>query len=459
MAFFTNMSSEGMENKIVTEYVKKRKWQALQDYLVATPSFEYNSPLAAYIMFEAITANNLNVVKMLVARGTNIDSHSSTGTPLIVAIQQKRKEIADYLIENGADIDARDADGKTPLMHCGLRTRGIAVNLIRKGANVNARDVNGRSVLDLFIYRRMGSSPESWDKDYESGTPSPIHILFEAGVNPNVRDNKGETPLMTALKARNRNMAAFLLRQNVDIQATDSHGNTALVLAAQHHYVDVAHTLIRMGATVNVANTEGNTPLLYALRQNPHFPHQTTNNALVETLIERGADINVMNNDKETPLIVAAESENTTMLSALIRKKANLDAQNLDGDTALIIMARAQNYNGVFNLLYHGANPQMANNDGKTAFDQWDKVPEINSNAKRKKRLKELYYMYGSRQRILQLQRRPTEAADLRDLPPEMLQEISRIHLEESNASPDNATPESGSQGGGAALAFSHLIL
>ena len=67
------------------------------------------------LLGSACMYGNLDIVKMLVTNGANVNIRDICGvTPLMVAFKYSNYIIADYLITNGANINAFDNYGKKP---------------------------------------------------------------------------------------------------------------------------------------------------------------------------------------------------------------------------------------------------------------------------------------------------------------------------------------------------------
>lgn len=97
----------------------------------------------------------------------------------------------------------------------------------------------------------------------EAGDLYLLQSLQQQGMSLDYHDPRKFmwTPLIAAVYAGQSNVVAYLLKQNVDIEARDAHGRTALMWA-----VDVADTnfsiirlLLAAGAKTNVTNDFGQT--------------------------------------------------------------------------------------------------------------------------------------------------------------------------------------------------------
>ena len=97
----------------------------------------------------AAQIGSLEIVKILVEEGANVDSTNEWGsTALFYALEANHFDIADYLLEEGADIDV--SAGSCPPIIASVVSCNLNVTryLVEHGANVNERDATGRDALD-----------------------------------------------------------------------------------------------------------------------------------------------------------------------------------------------------------------------------------------------------------------------------------------------------------------------
>jgi ankyrin repeat protein len=108
-----------------------------------------------------------------------------------------------------------------------------------------------------------------------------------AATNPGLirtRDHaRQQTPLHWASSVGDQDVVAWLLEQNVDVDAKDGNGNTPLHVAAFAGRSQVAASLLDRGAQVNARNDYGYTPLAMAARNRQL--------ETAELLVGRGAKI------------------------------------------------------------------------------------------------------------------------------------------------------------------------
>lgn len=92
------------------------------------------------------------------------------------------------------------------------------------------------------------------------------YLVEEEGINFNVTDNLGSTPLHWAAYWCNSEVVEYLVeKRNVDINVTDNEGRTPLHWAAYHANIDLVKYFIERGAEIKATKKYGNTPLHYAL--------------------------------------------------------------------------------------------------------------------------------------------------------------------------------------------------
>jgi len=166
----------------------------------------------------------------------------------------------------------------------------------------------------------------------DKGDLKKVESLLKLGVNPNIRDKNGKTPLHKAASGGHVAVAKLLLEHGADIHARDNANWTPLHFAASKGHAEVLKLLLKHGADPNIQNKNGETPL-YKAASEGHVD-------VVALLLERGADPNIQNKNGETPLHTAASWGRYGGLENLARL-----------------------------LLEHGADPTVKDRDGKTPLD------------------------------------------------------------------------------------------
>ena len=203
-----------------------------------------------------------------------------------------------------------------------------------------------------------------------------VTFLLGKGADVNKLDDQGYTPLHTAVRNRNSDIAALLLEHGADPNLPDSDGATPLVHAINRNHVPSVKLLVEKGADIGKVDREGYTPLEFAIGDDKLFAAQA--------LLEAGAPVNSANGEqKVTPLMLIASKlspqARTTHLASgptpieiatdLIARGADVNAQSAAGVTPLMIAAGHNNAPMIGLLLSKGANPETKNHLGKTALE------------------------------------------------------------------------------------------
>jgi len=147
----------------------------------------------------AAAAGHLDIVKLLVKSGANVNSTTKTNsTPLRAACFDGHYEIVKYLVEHNADIEVANRHGHTCLMiACYKGHFKIAKYLIEIGADVNRKSVKGNTALHDCA---------------ESGSLDIMKLLLVSGARIDV-DAYGMTPLLAASVTGHLHIVEHLISQ------------------------------------------------------------------------------------------------------------------------------------------------------------------------------------------------------------------------------------------------------
>ena len=113
------------------------------------------------------------------------------------------------------------------------------------------------------------------------GDINKLRELLVAGVDPNMKDQTGITPLMLAAQKGHKEIVEYLITQGADINAKTKTGFTALFNPCFQGNIELATLLISHGADVNVKD-DSNPLIGYAVLKG--------DKEIVELLLSNGAD-------------------------------------------------------------------------------------------------------------------------------------------------------------------------
>ncbi len=96
-----------------------------------------------------------------------------------------------------------------------------------------------------------------------------IRFLLIKGADIEVKDGKGNTPLMAALRYGNFDSANYLLMKGANASVINSSGSTTIIEAVNGGSIEcVKLVLAQSRLDVNRANSAGETPLFLAMKKN-----------------------------------------------------------------------------------------------------------------------------------------------------------------------------------------------
>lgn len=419
---------------------------------------------------ECLTSNNSSplivaaengreaVVKLLLERGTIASClNNSSKTPLIYAAGNGHLDVARLLLQNKADVNLITKDGNSALTLASCHGHeSVVLELIKQFANINQQTKGGATSLllasenghtetvntlltnkaDVNLCKKGGITPlyiASCQGNYEivkellqyekevndsnpkhllsiatkNGHEKIVQILIEKGVNVNVCDEDGLTPLLIAAKKGYSNIVKILLDNGAetaivrnpddeddddDDEENDDDEKNALHYACEKGNADVVRVLLDYGMDINAHVGDSPTPLYLAL--------DTGRSEVALLLIRKGADINIIV-DSETslytacrtglreaidvilerggevnpkvgppPLAAAVFNDHYKIVERLITCGADVNAKLSDPNCPSVLMrAVSKDFTKIIKLLLeHGAQINTRNSSGLTAL-------------------------------------------------------------------------------------------
>ena len=229
-------------------------------------------------------------------------------------------------------LNCLDKNGFAPIHYAAL---GRSLDELRALLSDDAVD---RFVLAPGGRNVLHCAAMTTDKDYivsrgslvaaENLVRQTTNMLLEAGINPEVADLEGLTPLHYAAENDNyvaaQELVSFLekTRKEGALSAEDDRGATPLHRAAIGGSVHVTELLLKKGVSVDALTQAHETPLYFAV----DFADQTESKEIfaqylevIKMLINAGADINVKAKDGRSPWSLAIELNNQALVGVLKR--------------------------------------------------------------------------------------------------------------------------------------------
>ncbi len=145
-----------------------------------------------------------------------------------------------------------------------------------------------------------------------------------------------------AIETENMEAVYVFLSCGIDLEVKDERGWTPLMIAAANGKEKLASMLIHNGARLTAKDMNGFTPLHWAA-----FKGMTR---IVDLLISKDVDIDAQSKFKWTPLMQACTKGSLEVCQALVAAGANTELTNSEGKTALQI-ATSKGFVEIVNLL------------------------------------------------------------------------------------------------------------
>lgn len=123
-------------------------------------------------------------------------------------------------------------------------------------ATVAARKANARRPPPS----RKRASPRDLFRAVRDGNIDGTRSLLETGVDPNVRDNRGWTPLMYAANDGFKLLVPGLIEAGADPDLPAADGATPLFVAVLRGHEEIVEMLVRAGANISIRGPGGRTP-------------------------------------------------------------------------------------------------------------------------------------------------------------------------------------------------------
>jgi ankyrin repeat protein len=262
-------------------------------------------------------------------RGRAVPSPSGGMSALHFAARDGNLEMARILLEAGANLESRSGNGTRPLLAAIINNHiGLALFLLEKGADAKASD-------DFHKRTPLFAAVEMRNPDFTRDTAPPLS------------DGRDPMDLIKALLAKGVDVNAQVnttpFRGFYQVSANWVHfdGQTAFIRAALNGDVTLMRLLLAHGADPNIKTYEGTSALMAAAGLN-WVVAQTYSRSDEEYLeaaklcLEKGADVNAVNNQGFTVMHGAANRGFDKMVQLLADAGAKLDVKDKQGRTPMM---------------------------------------------------------------------------------------------------------------------------
>ncbi|KPM44854.1 hypothetical protein AK830_g1723 [Neonectria ditissima] len=232
-------------------------------------------------------------------------------TPLHIAIQQARWNLATKLIQAGADLEVRQPDGWTALhLAISMRNHEFAQLLISRGAKVD-KVLREHTPLTMAISLQCTAITA---------------VLIDSGADANLASRNGNTPLLAAASTGHDETVRYLLAHGADPSACPGQsGYSAMHMAAHKDNQHILQLLASSGAPVDPLDRACETPLLVAAK--------LANGDSARRLIKLGADTERIGPDGMSVLSHAVKAGDLKLVNALLDIGTRMPSSTVSRDS------------------------------------------------------------------------------------------------------------------------------
>ena len=321
----------------------------------------------------AAAAKDLHALaELLVRRGAELNAKDGAGeNALIIASKSGSLRVAELLVKRGADVNAKDNIGKTALMHAAGEQRAKMVALLKAAGarefeptlEEAAKQGDARMVRALLD---RGVDPNLPDADGRTplfhavlSDENCVNALLEKGANPNARDRQGQSVISAATRRGNDTIVALLVEAGADAP------NVALVDGIRTTDLEAVKEALLEGADPNALDTNGQPALILSIVA----PETEQRTAIFRLLLDKGAKPNVPDSvNGFTPLINAASSGSLALVQELLARGADPAQRDNEGNSPLMF-GGGEEVDAIIRLLIaRGADVRAKNRNGRTAL-------------------------------------------------------------------------------------------
>jgi truncated hemoglobin YjbI len=179
---------------------------------------------------------------------------------------------------------------------------GLLARMIRSGHTVLLDYVRARLTGDPALAQERYAGRTLLHEAAAAGNPGIVELVLSFGIDPNVPDGGGHTPLYSvgnecALEGA-ASVVRALVKAGADVNAGDGVKRcTALHMAARRGHVEIAEALLDCGADLEARDSAGDTPLRRSVNCNKI--------EVTALLLARGADIDSIGSKGSTTFVAA----------------------------------------------------------------------------------------------------------------------------------------------------------
>lgn len=354
---------------------------------------KYGNTILTQSVNDSVDDSNLELVSMLIDHDSELDVTSDNNEPILhFAVKNNNIQILKLFLDKGVNINTRNKTGMTCLVYYLSIIKGaFDLNIIKLllehdiDLNIGYGDINDNVLM-------LACSFITSEKDLDL-----INLLIDHGANVNCQDANGNTPLIILIDTlihfekvvennylqdkKNQYVTGYLTNMFIDDSDNlidNSNNDCDKIMNTIHQTIKL---LLEKGADPNIKNSTNESAIFKILDslQNSEIKNY------VELFCKYGLNINITNKSGNTLLHeIFYYYDNFNLVKLLLDIGIDVNIQNSTGETALFHAIEHGSYiTDIIELLNYGANPNIINNSGTSIlmriFDDYIGGPQDDS--------------------------------------------------------------------------------
>ena len=316
---------------------------------------------------------------------SSLSKHFEKCDSRYIMAEEVLKNVLEWCFKNTNIIEAKDNEYHGDrLIHYAASNGYVSVlkQLLEKGVSPDLKNDRGLTPLHHASLN-------------EDGHNEVAKLLLQKGADPNSLSRDKNTPIYFATETGNAEIVKLLIQNGANVNSLNKDNTTPLHVAAALGDLEISKMLIENGANVESSDEEDWTPLHFAslnghlevvklqlefganiecqtkiMQWMPIF--QAIENGhveIVQFLLQKGTNVNCLSKSKNTPLHNASKLGHSKIVEMLIQNRSNLNSENGKRNTPLHLASEFGQSEVVKILLERNICLTLKNNAGKTAIE------------------------------------------------------------------------------------------
>lgn len=154
IVILTYCSTYGQDRFDVFDIARRGTVKEVREQLQSNPNaFNIINSDGFSPLLLACYRGNIEVAKLLIETGCDINQKSSMGTPLMAAVVKGNTTMVQYLLLKNANVNLTDENGTTALMYAVMfKNKEIVTLLLQKNADKMLIDKKGKSAFEYAVF-------------------------------------------------------------------------------------------------------------------------------------------------------------------------------------------------------------------------------------------------------------------------------------------------------------------